>query len=183
MGGKEIALLPSSSCPERCRGSKEAKSFFAALRGLHGQTIYSTYLVQYIGCQQTACNKMAFVSNIALTPLRPRLHRCGMHITSQAESTSSADGNDAGQADKESSACPGCKRPEGPVSGCDGEGRIIGGLGAFVQWWPIKAYRPCPDFLKTKKTYQRAGQSLDEIAFGRKGQRDDMSLSDRLGGK
>lgn len=79
--------------------------------------------------------------------------------------------------------CPGCGRAGGPVAGCNGEGRIIGGLGAVVSWWPIKAYRPCPDYLNTKKKYQRAGQSLDEIAFGRKGQDDDKSIRERLGGK
>ena len=28
---------------------------------------------------------------------------------------------------------------------CDGQGRVIGGLGALpgFGWWPIKAYRPC----------------------------------------
>ncbi|GMI18766.1 hypothetical protein TrLO_g14387 [Triparma laevis f. longispina] len=55
--------------------------------------------------------------------------------------------------------CPNC-------SLCDGSGRILGGLGAFplTSWWPIKAYRPCPNF---KGEYRRSGQSLDEIAFGR----------------
>ena len=65
--------------------------------------------------------------------------------------------------------CAGCGREGGPETGCNGEGRIIGGLGAVVKWWPIKAYRPCPEFLKANKKYRRAGQSLDEIAFGRKG--------------
>lgn len=78
--------------------------------------------------------------------------------------------------------CPGCGNERGPVSGCNGEGRIIGGLGAVVNWWPIKAYRPCPEFLKTNKKYRRAGQSLDEIAFGRKGAGDDISIGERLGG-
>lgn len=56
-------------------------------------------------------------------------------------------------------------------------------MGALVSWWPIKAYRPCPEFLKAKKTYKRAGQSLDEIAFGRKGTGDDQSITERLRGK
>lgn len=78
--------------------------------------------------------------------------------------------------------CAGCGREGGIGSGCDGEGRIIGGLGAVVAWWPIKAYRPCPDFLKAKKTYRRAGQSLEEIAFGRKRTGDRQSISERLRG-
>lgn len=77
-------------------------------------------------------------------------------------------------------ACPSCGRANGEVRGCDGNGRIIGGLGAVLKWWPIKAYRPCPDFINAKKIYRRAGQSLDEIAFGRKGTGDDLSISDRL---
>lgn len=78
--------------------------------------------------------------------------------------------------------CAGCGRAGGATSGCDGDGRIQGGLGAVLTWWPIKAYRPCPDFLAAKKTYRRAGQSLEEIAFGRKGQGDDLSIGERLGG-
>lgn len=85
--------------------------------------------------------------------------------------------------DAKSNVCEGCGLEGGPSSGCDGGGRIIGGLGAVVKWWPIKAYRPCPELLKANKTYRRAGQSLDEIAFGRKGAGDDKSIRDRLGGK
>lgn len=79
--------------------------------------------------------------------------------------------------------CEECGREGGRAAGCDGNGRIIGGLGAVVGWWPIKAYRPCPDFLKAKKKYRRAGQSLDEIAFGRKASGDDLSIGERLRGK
>uniref|UniRef100_A0A7S0G433 Uncharacterized protein n=1 Tax=Rhodosorus marinus TaxID=101924 RepID=A0A7S0G433_9RHOD len=64
----------------------------------------------------------------------------------------------------ESEVCPGCRRVN-----CDG--RIQGGIGAIplFSWWPIKAYRPCPEYIKTKK-YKRAGQNLAEIGgFGGKG--------------
>ena len=64
------------------------------------------------------------------------------------------------QSDSQSDApCPSCTK-------CDGSGRILGGLAAFplTSWWPIKAYRPCPNY---KGVYRRSGQSLDEIAFGR----------------
>ena len=46
--------------------------------------------------------------------------------------------------------------------------RIAGGIGALVPWIPIKAYRPCPNFVDRGGNYQRAGQPLDEIAFGKK---------------
>jgi hypothetical protein len=45
--------------------------------------------------------------------------------------------------------------------------RIAGGIGAVVSWIPIKAYRPCPNFINRGGQYQRSGQGLDEIAFGR----------------
>jgi hypothetical protein len=56
--------------------------------------------------------------------------------------------------------CPDCDL-------CDGSGRIAGGLGAVLPWLPVKAYRPCPNFVDRGGVYQRSGQGLDEIAFGR----------------
>jgi len=56
--------------------------------------------------------------------------------------------------------CPNCDL-------CDGSGRIAGGIGAVISWIPIKAYRPCPNFIENGGQYTRTGQSLDEIAFGR----------------
>jgi len=61
---------------------------------------------------------------------------------------------------KEPVKCPDCDL-------CDGSGRIAGGIGAVVPWIPIKAYRPCPNFIDKGGIYTRAGQGLDEIAFGR----------------
>ncbi|KAF9689224.1 hypothetical protein SADUNF_Sadunf01G0069300 [Salix dunnii] len=64
--------------------------------------------------------------------------------------------------------CKGCGREE-IEKGCNGEGRIQGGI-AIVPgfgWWPIKAYRPCPGFLASGGRYRRQGQSMDEVAFGR----------------
>eukprot|EP00271_Cylindrocystis_brebissonii_P022311 TRINITY_DN8542_c0_g1_i1.p1 TRINITY_DN8542_c0_g1~~TRINITY_DN8542_c0_g1_i1.p1 ORF type:complete len:161 (-),score=12.88 TRINITY_DN8542_c0_g1_i1:589-1071(-) len=80
--------------------------------------------------------------------------------------------------------CPGCGQPS-VVGGCNGEGRIQGGLGAvpLFSWWPIKAYRPCPEFVKAGGNYRRTGQSLDEVAFGRKGRSDDLNIEERLKGK
>ncbi|KAI2509836.1 hypothetical protein MHU86_4547 [Fragilaria crotonensis] len=55
--------------------------------------------------------------------------------------------------------CPNCDK-------CDGSGRILGGIGVLIPAWPIKAYRPCPNFIERGGQYIRSGQSLDEIAFG-----------------
>ena len=44
---------------------------------------------------------------------------------------------------------------------------ILGGIGTVLEWWPIKAYRPCPNFIERGGKYVRSGQGLDEIAFGR----------------
>lgn len=44
--------------------------------------------------------------------------------------------------------------------------RIAGGIGAVIPWIPIKAYRPCPNFIDKGGIYERMGQGLDEIAFG-----------------
>jgi hypothetical protein len=53
--------------------------------------------------------------------------------------------------------------------GCDGTGRIAGGIGAVpgFGWWPIKAYRPCPKLAERGMSYQRKGQITDEVLFGR----------------
>lgn len=53
--------------------------------------------------------------------------------------------------------------------GCNGEGRIQGGIATVpgFGWWPIKAYRPCPGFVASGGRYRRRGQSMDEVAFGR----------------
>mmetsp|Transcript_26040 Transcript_26040/g.38531 ORF Transcript_26040/g.38531 Transcript_26040/m.38531 type:complete len:135 (+) Transcript_26040:74-478(+) len=58
--------------------------------------------------------------------------------------------------------CPNCDK-------CDGTGRILGGIPLILPWWPIKPYRPCPNFIANGGQYSRIGQPLDEIAFGRGG--------------
>eukprot|EP00897_Mesotaenium_endlicherianum_P011033 jgi/Mesen1/9959/ME000716S09338 len=80
--------------------------------------------------------------------------------------------------------CPSCGKPEIGF-GCNGEGRIQGGIGAVpgFRWWPIKAYRPCPAFLEAGGRYRRTGQSLDEVAFGKKTKGDDLDITERLSGK
>lgn len=65
------------------------------------------------------------------------------------------------------SGCKGCGR-EQVERGCNGEGRIQGGIATIpgFGWWPIKAYRPCPGFVASGGSYRRRGQSMDEVAFG-----------------
>ncbi len=52
--------------------------------------------------------------------------------------------------------------------GCDGSGRIAGGIGAVpgFKWWPIKAYRPCPKATAAGISYVRKGQDIDTVLFG-----------------
>ncbi|XP_020585253.1 uncharacterized protein LOC110027939 [Phalaenopsis equestris] len=64
--------------------------------------------------------------------------------------------------------CKACGRKE-IEKGCNGEGRIQGGIATIrgFDWWPIKAFRPCPGFVASGGSYKRYGQTLDEVAFGR----------------
>lgn len=61
--------------------------------------------------------------------------------------------------------------PPAPEPACDFpgcvDGRVMGGLAAIelFEWWPIKAYRPCPKCASRGKQYARSGQTLDEIVF------------------
>jgi hypothetical protein len=82
-------------------------------------------------------------------------------------------------------ACQACGKEE-KVGGCNGEGRILGGLSSVpgFGWFPIKAYRPCPAFVEAGGRYKRQGQSLEEVAFGRMGKSDNLDITERLqGGK
>ncbi|MCO5567743.1 hypothetical protein L7F22_021437 [Adiantum nelumboides] len=109
--------------------------------------------------------------------------------TTEGSSSSSNSSPLAASEKKESTAVPsstpvGCKacgRTE-LESGCNGEGRIQGGIGALpgFDWWPIKAYRPCPAFIQSGGRYRRSGQSLNELAFGQKTSGDDFDVSERL---
>ncbi|KAM3329586.1 hypothetical protein ACQJBY_026563 [Aegilops geniculata] len=64
--------------------------------------------------------------------------------------------------------CKGCGREE-TERGCNGEGRIMGGIAAvpLFGWWPIKAYRPCPGFVASGGRYRRYGQSMDDVIAGK----------------
>uniref|UniRef100_A0A166DU85 Uncharacterized protein n=1 Tax=Daucus carota subsp. sativus TaxID=79200 RepID=A0A166DU85_DAUCS len=63
------------------------------------------------------------------------------------------------------SGCKACGKEE-MESGCNGEGRVQGGIATVpgFGWWPIKAYRPCPGFVASGGRYMRQGQSMDEVA-------------------
>ncbi|XP_059641958.1 uncharacterized protein LOC132283931 isoform X2 [Cornus florida] len=65
------------------------------------------------------------------------------------------------------SGCKACGREE-IENGCNGEGRIQGGIATVpgFGWWPIKAYRPCPGFVASGGRYRRRGQSMDEVVSG-----------------
>ncbi|CAM9973650.1 unnamed protein product, partial [Hapterophycus canaliculatus] len=80
--------------------------------------------------------------------------------------------------------CPGYPRCSGEYreKGCDGTGRISGGVGALLPWLPIKAYRPCPAFTEAKYKYTRQGQSLNEVVFARRqGTMSDITMDDSFG--
>eukprot|EP00878_Enallax_costatus_P001923 GHUV01002085.1.p1 GENE.GHUV01002085.1~~GHUV01002085.1.p1 ORF type:complete len:142 (+),score=26.23 GHUV01002085.1:161-586(+) len=84
--------------------------------------------------------------------------------------------NEADQQASSSNVCKTCGVDLGKApGGCDGEGRIVGGLGALpgFGWWPIKAYRPCPGLSSAGMDYVRKGQATNEMLFG------GVSLSER----
>ncbi|CAM9197865.1 unnamed protein product [Choristocarpus tenellus] len=80
--------------------------------------------------------------------------------------------------------CPGYPKCSGEYreKGCDGTGRIVGGVGAFFEWWPVKAYRPCPSFTAAKYKYDRQGQTLNEVVFGSGGEDEAPTIIDRMAG-
>uniref|UniRef100_A0A061R9J4 Uncharacterized protein n=1 Tax=Tetraselmis sp. GSL018 TaxID=582737 RepID=A0A061R9J4_9CHLO len=86
--------------------------------------------------------------------------------TSEDSTSKRSTADDVSAAPK--NVCPTCGVPlsEAP-SGCDGKGRQIGGVGAFIDWWPIKAYRPCPALTSSGGKYKRKGQITDEMLFGK----------------
>ncbi|RWR80286.1 hypothetical protein CKAN_00891800 [Cinnamomum micranthum f. kanehirae] len=77
--------------------------------------------------------------------------------------------------------CKTCGREE-IEKGCNGEGRIQGGIATVpgFGWWPIKAYRPCPGFVASGGRYRRRGQNMDEVAFGREEREDSIGSMDKV---
>ena len=107
-------------------------------------------------------------SNGALDGKPPGLKRDHRHVLPLCEAS-------------EGDVGPTSSKAEGQVCDCglcDGSARIIGGMGAIpgFGWWPIKAYRPCPNYTKSGKTYQRKGQILDKILFGRDGSNEEVTF-------
>ena len=50
--------------------------------------------------------------------------------------------------------------------GCDQDGHRVGGVGMVFEWWPIKAWGPCPKAAAAGIPYTRKGQGTDEMLFG-----------------
>ncbi|XP_030500303.2 uncharacterized protein LOC115715771 [Cannabis sativa] len=110
-------------------------------------------------------NHLNFLSSSSSSSTRCRL----ASVVEQGSSSPSSD--DSAMEDGNNTSLSGCKAcgREEVEKGCNGEGRIQGGIATFpgFGWWPIKAYRPCPGFVESGGRYKRTGQSLDEVAFGR----------------
>ncbi|WCJ26534.1 hypothetical protein M5689_008342 [Euphorbia peplus] len=95
-------------------------------------------------------------------------------LSSSSPSSSSSvveDGPATPSLDAEQLPIGGCKAcgKEEIERGCNGEGRIQGGIATVpgFGWWPIKAYRPCPGFVASGGRYRRKGQSMDEVVSGK----------------
>ena len=71
------------------------------------------------------------------------------------------------QSDEDTELTVQLSTPKCDFPGCDGNGRAMGGLAAIplFEWWPIKAYRPCPKCAERGVRYSRSGQTLDEVCY------------------
>jgi hypothetical protein len=111
-------------------------------------------------------------------PGHSMLLKYGNRDVSMAASSSSPDEVSGSEERVEGSAaenttnvCKTCGVPKDKMAfGCDGTGRIMGGIGAVpgFGWWPIKAYRPCGKAVEAGIQYRRTGQNVDEILFSKK---------------
>lgn len=119
-----------------------------------------------------ACASLLTASVRAFSPT-PYARRQGV-LTRRDSSTSSDGGAEAESAPPPlippAAACGPCaKNPlcngEYLDKGCDGTGRISGGVGAVLPWFPVKVYRPCPSFLAAGYQYRREGQTMDQVLF------------------
>ena len=50
--------------------------------------------------------------------------------------------------------------PFHPSCGCDGTGKMQGGIATYpgFGWWPIKVFRPCPEYIRGGYIYKREGK-------------------------
>eukprot|EP01039_Chlorochromonas_danica_P001264 gene1264-1379_t len=83
---------------------------------------------------------------------------------------SSSDNTDTSSSSSTTSyPCPNAPKCNGSyrTKGCDGSGKIKGGLGALpgFDWVGAKVYRPCPAFLQAGYIYEREGQTLEQVLF------------------
>lgn len=80
---------------------------------------------------------------------------------------SSSDNTDTSSSS--STTCPNAPKCNGSyrTKGCDGSGKIKGGLGALpgFGWVGAKVYRPCPAYLQAGYVYEREGQTLEQVLF------------------
>lgn len=158
-----------SSTPSEARGANERKRGTTMTTTQHDR---STACTCYRSTSSTMSKSSLFLLSLlailsvtcSFTTAPPSITRTSQSrarpavFMSEEESTA-ADSASSDEPPKEVK-CPNCDL-------CDGSGRILGGIGVVLPWWPIKAYRPCPNFIEAGGTYQRSGQGLDEIAFGR----------------
>ncbi|KAI7843300.1 hypothetical protein COHA_003131 [Chlorella ohadii] len=104
---------------------------------------------------------------VAAPRLQQRRTRASVRVQA-ADEPAAAPEQQQPQATAATGGCPTCGAAD-RAFGCDGTGRIAGGIGAVpgFGWWPIKAYRPCPKASQAGVQYQRKGQITDEVLFGR----------------
>ncbi|XP_042025354.1 uncharacterized protein LOC121772353 isoform X2 [Salvia splendens] len=109
----------------------------------------------------TAPQHLTLISTASITRLS---------VSSPETSAVEAEQTDDGVSSTSASLSPGCNAcgREEIERGCNGEGRIQGGIATVpgFGWWPIKAYRPCPAYLQSGGRYRRTGQSMDEVVSG-----------------
>ena len=120
---------------------------------------------------QPSWEMVVVLSSLSLSfLLSPSLLRLGRrvptHIPYPYPLRSSSSGETPPPAPSDVFAGCGVKKSE-MKAGCNGQGRIAGGVGAVIDWWPIKAYRTCPAFEASGGKYTRKCQITDEVLFGR----------------
>mmetsp|Transcript_10550 Transcript_10550/g.28867 ORF Transcript_10550/g.28867 Transcript_10550/m.28867 type:complete len:151 (+) Transcript_10550:39-491(+) len=104
-----------------------------------------------------------------IRPAGPRSHRRALAGRPLQRAQVNEETAPAPATPQDPNACSMCGAPlNEKQSGCDGEGRVVGGLSVIpgFGWWPIKAYRPCPELDKRGIDYVRKGQALNDVMFG-----------------
>ena len=116
------------------------------MSGLLFLTIISVFLF-------TQCNALSIQSS-----LKVRILTSGLYST--ADGTISEEKTAYG-------SCPNAPKCKGGYKnkGCDGTGKIQGGIATVLPWWPIKVFRPCPSYLEAGYQYRREGQTMDQVLF------------------